>query len=126
MHEEQHRAGRLAGLRRAQPLAVHPQGDVALLRPVFVAPDLRAVPRGGDSLPCRQCAETAGDESKAGAPDDGATRQPMIEIRHDVLQPLRSRTSPHSSPSLSLVAVISGMVRRISIPDEVVIWSPRD
>jgi len=50
VHEEQHRPRRLARLRRAQPLAVHPQRDVALLRPVFVAPDLRAVHRSGDSI----------------------------------------------------------------------------
>ena len=40
--EEQHRPRRLAGLRRADPLAEHPQGNVALLGPVFAAPDLAA------------------------------------------------------------------------------------
>src|SRR5438270_482904 len=44
--EEQHRPRWLAGLRRAEPLAVHPQGNIALPGPVFAAPDFLALAGG--------------------------------------------------------------------------------
>src|SRR2546430_17010111 len=38
-NEEQHGPGRLAGVRRAEALAIHPQGSFAFLGPVLGAPD---------------------------------------------------------------------------------------
>src|SRR5216683_4600935 len=38
MHEEQHRQSSLARLRHAHAFPKHPELDVALLRPVFLAP----------------------------------------------------------------------------------------
>jgi hypothetical protein len=90
VNEEQHRPRRLTGLGRAEPLAKHPQRNIAFLGPVFAAPDLaalrwrgtRALRRGGT----RQSGDHAGTKSKAGAPDDRATRQRMIKICHGFLR----------------------------------------
>src|SRR6267154_4521849 len=78
MDEEQHRPRRLARLRRAEPLAKHPQRDVALLGPVFAAPDLTSFRWRGAGALCRcrtrQPGDHAGAETKAGTLDDRTTR----------------------------------------------------
>src|SRR6266702_4762480 len=87
MNKEQDRPRRLAGFRRPHPLAIHPQGNVAFLGPVFAAPDLAALGTRRARAWRRQGAgETSGHEAKPGPLDDRAPRQRMIELFHGVLQ----------------------------------------
>src|ERR1700722_7225282 len=86
MDEEQHRPRRLAGLRRADPLAEHPERDVALFRPVPAAPDLAALGScRGSALRGRVCQRTdhAGAETEGRPLDETAPRQRTIEMFHD-------------------------------------------
>ena len=87
MDKEHHRPRRLTGLRRADPLAEHPQGNVALFGPVFAAPDLAAF-RGyrGRGLR-RHCANRARRDTCANSLDDRAPCQRRSgsgcpELRH--------------------------------------------
>src|SRR5882757_171205 len=87
MNKEQDRPRRLAGFRRPHPLAIHPQGNVAFLGPVFAAPDLAALGTRRARAWRRQGAgETSGHEAKPGPLDNRAPRQRMIEFFHGVLQ----------------------------------------
>jgi hypothetical protein len=86
--EEQHRPRWLAGLRCAETLAIHPQGNIALLGPVFAAPDFAALARGCSRGPdWQRLRQRARDETEPCAPDDGAPSQNSIEMRHDFLRP---------------------------------------
>src|SRR6266478_9690090 len=88
MNKKQDRPRRLAGFRRPHPLAIHPQGNVAFLGPVFAAPDLAALRTRRARAWRRQGAgETSGHEAKPGPLDDRAPRQRVIEFFHGVLQP---------------------------------------
>ena len=80
MHQEQHRQRRLAGFRRARPLAVHRELHLALLGPVLVAPDrgirrLGVVGAGGSG---RQLRDETGAETKPRALDQRAAADRMI------------------------------------------------
>src|SRR5229473_1412314 len=87
MNKEQDRPRRLAGFRRPHPLAIHPQGNVAFLGPVFAAPDLAALGTRRARAWRRQGAgESSGHEANPGPLDDRAPRQRMIEFFHGVLQ----------------------------------------
>jgi len=87
VNEEQHRARRLAGLWLAEPLAIHPQGNIALLRPVFAAPDLgrRHAHDAVAALRGSRIRQRSRNKAKAGAFDDGAPRQQWIAIGHEFL-----------------------------------------
>jgi hypothetical protein len=81
--KEHDRPRRLARLGRTDPLAKHPQGDIALLGPVFAAPDFAAFGwnggrgAGGGS---RGYAKT--DPSDTQSPENGAARQRISGMQH--------------------------------------------
>src|SRR3569832_2322223 len=88
MHEEYDRLRRLARLRRTDALAEYPQGHIALLRPIFVAPDLAALSGSARGLR-RQCGgESTCNEAKACAFHQSAASKRLndglvIGLRHD-------------------------------------------
>ncbi len=83
MDEEEDRPRRLAGLGRAEPLAKHPQGHIALLGPVFAAPDLAAFCCRACVLGGKRSRDASGNEAQSRALDDGAPPQRLIEFFHD-------------------------------------------
>jgi hypothetical protein len=85
MDEKQDRPRGLAGPGRAKPLAIDPQRHVALLRPVFPTPDFALGNRRLCTLRGYCICERPGNKAKAGALDDGASRQMWIAICHDFL-----------------------------------------
>ncbi len=86
MNEEQHRPRSLAGLRRAEPLAIHPQRNIVFLVPVFAAPDLAVLRRSRNSaFRGHYIGESPGNEAKSCALDDGTARQRMFGMNHGFL-----------------------------------------
>src|ERR1700716_3519704 len=90
MNKKQYRPRRLAGFWRPEPLAIHPQGNVAFnvafLGPVFTAPDL--APRGSRrarALRRQRARESSGNEAEPCPLDDRAPRQQVIEFFHGFL-----------------------------------------
>src|SRR2546426_5752621 len=83
MHQEQDRKWRFARLGRAGALAEHVQRDVALLGPVFVAPDLGGCPGFGSGA-LRQVRQ----QSDAGAGHHSAARERTV-LSHVFRSPLR-------------------------------------
>src|SRR5690242_14735130 len=72
-----------AGLGRADPLAKHPQGDIALLGPVFVAPDLAAFRRnGGCGLRGDRGGYAKAEPTNTYSPEKRASRQRISGLRH--------------------------------------------
>src|SRR5882757_4449004 len=82
VNEKQHRPRGLAGLWRAEPLAVHPQGNVALLRPVFAAPDFALRRRRDSAWRGQRTTDSSGHEAKPRALDDGSPRQWVVQMFH--------------------------------------------
>src|SRR4029078_10887848 len=72
-----------AGVGRADPLAKHPQGDIALLGPVFVAPDLAAFRRnGGCGLRGDRGGYAKAKPTNTYAPEKRASCQRISGLRH--------------------------------------------
>src|SRR6516164_10744530 len=92
VHEKHHGLRRLARLRCAQALAIHPQGNVALLGPIFVAPDFAAL--DGCSLRGQRAGECAGNKAEAGALDDVAAYQRIFQMSHGVRPVVSHIASP--------------------------------
>ena len=80
VHQEQHRPRLLAGLRRADPLAPQIELHVALVRPIFLAPDFnrRGLRRGALRERGRDARGKPGAEAEPGALDDGAACNQVI------------------------------------------------
>src|SRR5271169_5153615 len=83
MDEKQDRPRRLAGFGCADPLAEHPQRHIALLGPVFAAPDLAAFRRGDSILGRKRGGDASGDDAQPRALDEGTASQRLIELCHD-------------------------------------------
>ncbi len=81
--KEKDRPRWLAGLWRAEPLAKHPQGNVALLGPVFAAPDLASLCSRSGVLGRKRSGDASGNEAQSRSLDDGAPPQRLIEFCHD-------------------------------------------
>jgi hypothetical protein len=83
VHEEHDGPGRLARLRRADALAVHPQRNVALLGPVLAAPDIagfRSI--HGRRLRSHRATHAGGGHARADALDQRTPRQRIFGTRH--------------------------------------------
>src|ERR1700722_8881979 len=90
VHEEQHRLGRLAGFRRTDALAEHPQRHITLLRPILVAPDLAFFAGSAGALSGQRSGKTSGDKTEAGALHQRAASERLVDerfigLRHDSL-----------------------------------------
>src|SRR5690349_941206 len=73
----------LAGLGRADPLAKHPQGNVALPGPVFAAPDLAAFQgNGGRGLGGDRGGYAETKPANAKSFEQRASRQRISGVRH--------------------------------------------
>ena len=88
VHQEQHRQRCLARLRRADALAEHVERDVALLGPVFAAPDFGlgrvrlGGERGADVGDGREPGHEPGADTQARALDDRAPAHRTINMSH--------------------------------------------
>src|SRR3979411_1841817 len=82
MDEEQHRPRRPPRFWRAEPLAIHPQRDIALLCPVFAAPDFTLQACWARALRRHCTRQRSGNEAKARALDDGAPRPSKMAVVH--------------------------------------------
>jgi len=78
--KEHDRPRRLARLGRADPLAKHPQGNVALLGPVFVAPDFAAL--GSNRRRSLRRHRRGRRYAKTETFENRAPRHPIFGIRH--------------------------------------------